>query len=404
MKTKCIRELLALGAIVAATGAGCMSGGTGDVEETGSALTGFGGIGSTGAGGTKANDKPAVRGFTLADGTHEAVFRVRGSSTLSKATGTPFGTPVSVSGSAQIGSNPWGYKRHDGPDTIVYLDQNSHVHEVGTADIDFAMSFGINAPLAATAPWDGSGPVPDLIGYLRGDNQSSALVYRSRENHVIEIRSNFSAQPPWLVTDLTNVSGANVTAPIGSAFPFVQSDGWNTILYFASDSHIHQLANNGSSQWYDNDVYVMSGETVAPSSDPWGYKRSDGWNAVVFVGADSKIHELANDTLRWYRGILPSIQAVGGLYARPSGYIRADNVNAVVYTGGDNAIHELSLSSGWIDSVLPTPNARSSGQLFGHLAPGNRSSVLFQGGDQFGANHRYELSLQVGGQWVLQAF
>ena len=102
--------------------------------------------------------------------------------------------------------------------------------------------------------------------------------------------------------------------------------------------------------------------------------------------------------------ILPGIQAVGGLYARPSGYIRADGVNPIVYIGGDNQLHELTLFGTWIDSVLPTPGFRPSTELFGHLAPGNRSSVLFQGGDSNAQNHRYELSLQVGGQWTAQAF
>ena len=364
--------------------------------------------GGAAGGSAVASDVRAVRGFTDAEGVHAVVFATPGSSTITELTGTPLGNSVDLGGNPMARSTPWGYRRHDGPAVIAYVDTNGHIHERGTLDFDFALSFGINAPIASGPPADPAVPTPDVIGYVRSDNQS-ALVYRASNNHVIEVRSNFSGQPPWLATDLTSASGARVTATTGSAFPYVRSDGWNAIVYIASDNHIHELTSLGSG-WQDADLSAAAGDTVVPITDPSGYRRSDGGNSVVYVGNDLEIHDLTAFPGRssWSSSILPAVSPLGGIIRRPSGYARVDGLNAVVYVSGsttNQSVHELVLgSNGWTDAALPAPSASSIVQPFGHQASGGRSSVLFQATDAQGAVSRYELSLPLGGSWGLQAF
>jgi len=364
------------------------------VDPRTSALSSCGGMGAPG-------DSSGVRGFTQANGTHLAVFRGFGTSAITEVTGTPLANPVNLGGSVLARSTPWAYRRHDGANAAVYVATNQHIHEMGLpagTDVDLTVAFGINAPLAAGAP--PSGPSPEVIGYVRSDNRS-AMVYRGSNNHVIEIISNFGSQPPWLANDLTVLAGALVTATKGSAFPYVRSDGTNSIVYIASDNHIHELSGSPS-HTVDADLYG-SGVTVVPGSDPWGYVRSDGYNSVLFVATDSTLQELflfPGGT--WGRAVLPAVSPGNGLARRPSGYVRADGVNAVAYVSNDREIHELELGpSGWSDVTLRTclwPVA----PLFAHVT-GTTNSILFQATD-ITITRRYELSSTLGGGWTTQSF
>jgi len=350
-----------------------------------------------------------VRGYTRSDNQHAIFFRAPCCGNIYQILGNPtVGIPpvtTNLGGNAISGSTPWGYKRTDNANTIVYISPDFHVHELGSGDVDFTTQFGINAPLAAAAP--PTGPVPDIIGYIRSDNKN-ALVYRGSNNHVIEVRSNFTSSPPWLVTDLTTTSGGpNVGS--GSAFPYIRTDGINSIVYIATDNHIHELTSNfgGSPTWLDHDLYANSGETVIPSTDPWGYKRSDNTNAVVYVGNDNKLHEISRNGsnncftgFAWCTGVISVATAPsGGLFRRPSGYVRADSKNAVVYMSNFNSLHEVTLAVGgiWVEGTLPTGSGFTPlGQPFGHKAPGNRSSVLYEATSSFG-KQGFELTLQSGG-------
>jgi len=312
-----------------------------------------------------------------------------------------------VASGALAGSSPWVYKRHDGATAVLYIDIFQHVHEITVADgnVDLINTFQLNAPNAAAAPT--GGPAPDVIGYIRTD-QKSAIVYRSVDDHVIELLSNFGGQPRWLVTDLTAAAGTSVTIAKGSPFPFVRTDGWNSIPYVASDNHIHELATTGNGAWGDWDITLQTGDPVVPSTDPWAFVRSDSWNVIVFVGADGTMRQFglfAGDS-HWNSWTLPAVSPLTGLYQRPSGYIAADGINAIVYTGIDQKIHQLKMGSqGWLDSVLPTGCVKPASQLFAHPGPRTRSSVLFQGRESVqGSNRRYALTQPLGGPWTLQEF
>jgi hypothetical protein len=360
------------------------------------------------------------RGFMNPAGVHEVAIHTPGSVTLTELTGTPLGSATNLGGTLMANSSPWGYVRHDGGGVIVYIDRNGHIHERGSGDVDFHDSFGINAPIAAGAPADGSGPVADVIGYVRSDHQS-ALVYRSSDNHVIEVLSNFSSYPPWVVTDLTTSSGATVTATAGSAFPYVRSDGWNTIVYIGSDNHIHELGTPGSgASWQDGDLSsIVSNQfdpVVYPQTDPWGYQRSDGWNSVIFVGKPSgvgstvQLHELAYyPGGAWGHWVFPTTAVpYGGLFTRPSGFVRPGNVNQVVYISGavgSQTVHELSLlSGGWTETPIPDTTADRIGQPHGQAVPPFTSSVLFSAIDASGSVTHYESWVDIFGSSALQSF
>jgi hypothetical protein len=348
-------------------------------------------------GGTGVIDPPAVRGYTRADGQHEAVFHELGTSNILRSVGTPLSNLFLVAGGAMSGSNAWGYKRHDGPDIRLYIDQNGHIHEVGSGDTDFNTCCGINAPIAASK---------DIVGYVHSDPKSG-LVYRSSNNHVIEVTSNFSGFPPWVSNDLTTIASAPVTAQ-GRPFPYVRSDGLSAIVYKGSDNHIHELSNTGPAGWSDTDLYVISHETVSAATDPWGYKRSDNKNAVLFIGGDSKLHELEATTNDWSTVNLPAVTPAS---FRPSGYVSPTGVNSVVYISGGftgtNVLHQLTLSgTTWTDEVPSGANGcvRPLSEPFGHAAPGTLSSILFLGREPLNTVKRYELSKLAGGAWSITSF
>jgi hypothetical protein len=348
------------------------------------------------------------RGYVASNGVDTVVYHDLGKVSMTQKTGVPPANAVNLGGSLMAASSPWGYHRHDGVDAAVYIDRNGHLHERTSADVDFAVSFGINAPIAAKAPSFGDGPVPDVIGYVRSDNQS-AIVYRSSIDHVIEVKSNFTGWPPWLVTDLTDTSGTDVLANRGSPFPYVRSDSLNTIVYIASDNHIHELANTGGSPpWVDGDLYGPCGVTVPPLSDPWGYVRSDGWNAVVYIGQFGGVglHELSfkPGVQTWCDGVLPATSPYGSMFTRPSGYVRADGVNAVVYVSGspgNQSIGQVMLGgNGWVnDPAFPFLATNMFGQPFAHVASQNRNQILITGMSSNGTTFHDELSQPFGGSW-----
>lgn len=153
------------------------------------------------------------------------------------------------------------------------------------------------------------------------------------------------------------------------------------------------------------------------------YVRSDGVNAVVFRGSsNSDIWEysLVPGT-NWQRGDLfmgpcgrfPFYKYPVAADSDPMGYVRHDGVNAVVYTGTDHYIHEQSLWSGrWCPDNLstyqnvPAPPAAPSAKPWAYKTgdnTGNTSAVLYRGQDPYTGQYTriYQLEL-TGGTWQLQ--
>jgi hypothetical protein len=346
------------------------------------------------------NDFPAVRGFIRSDGMHEAAFRVSGATTIDESHGTPLGGPNLLANAAKSGTNAWGYKRHDGPDIVTYIDQNGHIHERGSGDTDFNTCCGINAPIAGSQ---------DVVGYVRSDAKSG-LVYRSSADHVIEVKSNFSSSPPWLAQDLTTIAPATVTAK-GNPFPYVRADGKTTIVYRGSDNHIHELANEGPNGWFDNDLHVLAQEASLTTTDAWGFLRSDGTQSVQFVGTDSNLRQFRVIAGHWISESLARFVS----NVRPSGYVGPSGTNSVVYIGFGATLHQLTQSNApgapWTDELLAGDSFGSNcvaplSEPFGHMARNNTASILFLGrGPAMGVVTRYELAKSgFGGGWTLTTF
>jgi hypothetical protein len=294
---------------------------------------------------------------------------------------------------------------------VLYVDVNRHVHEItpfgtGFRNLDTNLP-PQSAPLASPAP--AGGPVPDVIGYVRADNRT-AMIYVDSNQHVIELLRNPGGNPPWVAYDLSVFANVQVEGTKRSAFPYARSDGYNAIVYVASDNHIHELAafgtsGPGSGAWGDADLTAITGATP-PSTDPWAYKRSDGYNSVVYIGTDSQMHELwLFPGGGWGHSILPAVSPRGGLWMRPSGFVRVDGVNAVFYVDDEGLVHELALlSGGWSDFVRSS-DTDVAGQVFAHRATANLSSVVYQANDIEAVFHGFELRLPAGGNnWTFQQF
>lgn len=412
-----ISRSVACGLILGAAGCGDLSL-DGDTQTVTSALT------------TTTSD---VRGFIRADGKHAVIVRAP-DGTITELTGSPpigqLGNPFTLSSNpSAAGSSPWGFKRSDGADSVLYVDANRHLHEVANpggvfTDTDFAAA-PINAPLVA--PSSGSSlPIPDVIGYVRKDknnanNNINAIVYQNDAHHVIEVSSNFGSSPPWIVSDLTAIFSVPVNvANWSTVFPYVRTDNNNALVYIGSDFHVHELISNfgHTPAWSDGDLNQNSGETQTPFSDLMGYKQGDNvTNAVVYLDIFGNLHELSLKIgapcsgHAWCTRVITAATSTNPSASnRPFGYVRADSKNAVVYVGNDNGLHEVSrpaTGGTWTHGLLPIGSGVAAvGKPFGQTLPipFDRSSVLFEGFSSFGTNGN-ELSLAHGGPaWQLQTF
>ena len=204
-------------------------------------------------------------------------------------------------------------------------------------------------------------------------------------------------------------SGALVTATTGSPFPYVRSDGYNTVVYIGSDNQIHELSTLGTSgsatgPWSDSNLSVNSGDLVT-SSEPWGYQRGDSCNSVIYIATDGLLHELfLFPGGSWGSAVLPAVSPTVSLTARPAGYIRPEGYPAaVVYRSTTGIVHEITLGTGgWVDAVVPVPAGIAPlEQMFAHQAPTGKSSLLFAG-TQSGGMHGYRMSRNSGSGWLLQ--
>ena len=324
----------------------------------------------------------AVRGYTRPGNQQSIVYRDQ-CCQIKQHRGTPPGLPFNLGGSASAGASPWGYKRSDNADAVLFVDENRNVTEIivpssGPVTVTNFALYGAPAADLDTPN------LPDVIGYVRSDNRS-AVVYRSG-GEIIEILSNFGQTPKWQVSSLTVRSGTAMRVGKGSAFPYVRTDGVNDIIYVGTDNHIREMWKQGSAEWAEGDLSVAVGDVSAAASSPWGYQRSDGYNAVVFVDTAGYLREFAlkpgspcTPTFSWCAGPLPANGASQAF--RPSGYARGDGINTVVYRTETNKIRELALVSGaWQDSqfVLPA-NVEADSEPFGVRPPVGLGSVLFKG-------------------------
>ncbi len=175
-----------------------------------------------------------------------------------------------------------------------------------------------------------------------------------------------------------------------------RSDGYSAVVHKAIDGTIHELWNGGT-QWNVGTIAPMAGQPVAGKLSV--YRRSDGVNAIVYRSTNSRVIEIALGTSGWQAA---DLTAWGGGLATgdPVAYVRADGVSAVVFRSPNGHISELRLGTdGWIATDLsavsgasqiawsdPTPFVRADGL----------SSVVFSSGSAI-----VELFKRPGLQWAV---
>ena len=175
-----------------------------------------------------------------------------------------------------------------------------------------------------------------------------------------------------------------------------RSDGYTAVVHKATDGTIHELWNGGS-QWNVGSIAPMAGQPIAGKLSV--YRRSDGVNAIVYRSTSGRVIEVALGSSGWTAADLTSW---GGNLASgdPVAYVRADGVSAVVFRSSNGHINELRLgTNSWIATDLsavsgasqlawsdPTPFVRADGF----------TSVVFSSSTAI-----IELFKQAGAQWAV---
>ena len=267
-----------------------------------------------------------IRGYIRSDGVRAIVFRTTNQN-IAQETNTPPATPnVSNLGGTAL-TAPWGIARIDQANAVYYIGSDSHVHEiVNGQNTDFFTAVG--APKALLGS--------EIMAYNRSDNRTSLFYVREGDRHIIEVASNFSGSPAWLVGDLTSATSAPLPHSEGKIFAYRRSDNRDAIIFRDDQLKIQEICSNfaGSPAWVKANLMAASGSTSSARTAPWGYKRSDNRNAVVFVASDNKVYELrwcqvscaGSTSHTWCNKAITGPNAV---FARPSGYVRADGKNSV---------------------------------------------------------------------------
>lgn len=242
--------------------------------------------------------------------------------------------------------NPAAYPRSDGYSVVVYRGTNNHIFELalppGSSTWQVAdLSTVTGAPNAASDP----------VGYVRADG-TNTVVYRSvNDGHIRQLSLISNG---WQAADLTALTNAHAAA--GVPRPYSRSDGFSAVVYRGTDDHIYELRlPPGSSTWQVGDLTALTSAPAA-TGDPSPYTRLDIWNTVIFRGSSNNhIYELglAPGSSTWQVHDLTSIAGAPVAADTPSGFVRDDGASTIHFRTSDNHIHELYLIGGsWGTSDL----------------------------------------------------
>jgi hypothetical protein len=236
-------------------------------------------------------------------------------------------------------------------------------------------------------------------GYERSDGYS-AVVYVDNNGHVKELSTNSGSS--WHLKDFTASFGSQVVQQFGWLSPYVRTDGINAIDYVGTDGNIYEQTQNGST-WSQTNLTALLGQPAG--STPSSYVRSDNVSAVVYTGNDGQLRELR----------LPSggnwvVTNLGAGIAAPMpvgqaiGYVRADGTNAIVYSTISGHIIEASISAAahgwvWTDLTTLTNAPTTTSQVRPYTRSDTYSSVLF--GTSDGHIREMFLNAAPGSTWGL---
>jgi hypothetical protein len=277
-------------------------------------------------------------------------------------------------GASSRSGNPTAYRRSDGYNSVVHRTSGGHIHELyfgngqgwTTDDI-----FGNLAP--------GLTPAPAVAGnvspYVRSDG-ANAIAYRSTDGDIIEI---YLSSAGWVWRDLSFFAGVPQGA-IGDPAAYTNRYGESAIFYRSYFGQLFMLqpsvSDPASELWTARDL------TSFALADPMVYDRSDGYDAVVYVGTDNAVHEISSiNFATWSDG---RIQWGGPpALGTPSGFVRHDGINDVVFRGNDGTIWDVSLQlDGWhTDSVSnQCGGPTAAGDPVAFVRSDGTSSIVYRGG------------------------
>jgi hypothetical protein len=173
---------------------------------------------------------------------------------------------------------------------------------------------------------------------------------------------------------------------------FVRADGYDSVVYVASDNHVHEFSLPlGSNIWQTHDTFNPPAGWTFPANatgQPRGYVRSDGTSAVVYLSSGGHIWELSRPVNEiptstiWDAGELTTIPGVPVSASDPAPYIRADGQSTIMYRSSDLKIWELALpyrSASWSGNTLSTVGGTppvADGPI-GYVRGDNNSAVVF---------------------------
>lgn len=298
---------------------------------------------------------------------------------------------------ASAASDPTAFVRTDGWNGVAYRGTTNHIHA--------AELFPGGSWQAVDLSNQVSGE-PDAQGnpaaFVRSD-RVAVVLYRGADNHVIELNLIPGAGWGWasLTQSLGNAWKTN-SDPIG----YVRADGTNAVVYRSADNHIRQLHLPTAGAWVAKDLNVEAPSAALGFGTPHAFTRSDGVNAVVYRTSstgDIWLLSLNARSSSWQATRV----VTGGATSDPIGYVRADGVTCIVYRGSNGHIFELSLGSSgtWASNDLyvtatgapPNVSSSSSGAPTPFVRGDRVSAIAFKATS---TGHVWELRLPVGGTWA----
>lgn len=204
----------------------------------------------------------------------------------------------------------------------------------------------VTAQTGAPATWS------DPIGFVRADGQNS-IVYRSADGHIRELRQGF-ASPAYVHHDLTQLAGA--TPAVGQPRPYTRSDGVSAVVYRGANNEIHELANINNGWVFTNISSQVSLPTMG-STDPIAFVTQNGSTVIVAKTVNNHIYQIR--LLEGF-GWIKSDIADGTSAPLASGdfigaYVRGDRHSAIIYFSSDGHLRELAqakAASNWVATDL----------------------------------------------------
>ncbi len=233
------------------------------------------------------------------------------------------------------------------------------------------------------------------IGYERSDGITAFTYTEPNSGHVKEISS--SGGGAYILGDLSAAAGTPVIARGSQIASYVRTDGVNAVLFLGGDNNIWELAL--TSGWGGFNMTGTLGLPTSGGGSPTAYVRSDNASAVVYVGSNQHVYEmrLPSGGSSW---LATDLSSAAGFPTTPgsmaTGYVRADGLDAVVYTATNNHIIELSRSgSQWssVDLTAGTAAPLAASGARPYTRADGYSSVLYR----TTAGHVEEIFLNSGG-------